>query len=199
MISLFFSPGFSYLAFSTTAAFMQHLILCFWNRFEVPALLRFMQSRSQVQQQQLGVHITSSILTSTFHIARVNMRNPISVNNELGSWPLSMRPGPGQTRSDAVDSTETTGIRETMETESTDMAGSLRIPRSDPRQTEIAPTASLNSLSSLLLWILGGSSSNSLVSFFSIFRDVRDQGQVHTESSQHESGPTAQNSWWRRT
>ena len=28
-------PGFSYLAFSATAAFMQHLILYFWNRFEV--------------------------------------------------------------------------------------------------------------------------------------------------------------------
>ncbi|KAI5672172.1 hypothetical protein M9H77_12536 [Catharanthus roseus] len=27
-------PGFSYLALSTTAAFMQHLILYFWNRFE---------------------------------------------------------------------------------------------------------------------------------------------------------------------
>lgn len=27
--------GFSYLALSTTAAFMQHLILYFWNRFEV--------------------------------------------------------------------------------------------------------------------------------------------------------------------
>lgn len=29
------SPGFSYLALSTAAAFMQHLILYFWNRFEV--------------------------------------------------------------------------------------------------------------------------------------------------------------------
>lgn len=29
------SAGFSYLALSTTAAFMQHLILYFWNRFEV--------------------------------------------------------------------------------------------------------------------------------------------------------------------
>lgn len=30
-----FLSGFSYLALSTTAAFMQHLILYFWNRFEV--------------------------------------------------------------------------------------------------------------------------------------------------------------------
>ena len=29
------STGFSYLALMTTAAFMQHLILYFWNRFEV--------------------------------------------------------------------------------------------------------------------------------------------------------------------
>lgn len=27
--------GFSYLALSTSAAFMQHLVLYFWNRFEV--------------------------------------------------------------------------------------------------------------------------------------------------------------------
>lgn len=32
---LYSLPGFSYLAFSATAAFMQHLILYFWNRFEV--------------------------------------------------------------------------------------------------------------------------------------------------------------------
>jgi hypothetical protein len=35
MMNLFKFPGFSYLALSTTAAFMQHLILYFWNRFEV--------------------------------------------------------------------------------------------------------------------------------------------------------------------
>lgn len=28
-------PGFSYLALGTAAAFMQHLILYFWNHFEV--------------------------------------------------------------------------------------------------------------------------------------------------------------------
>lgn len=33
--------GFSYLALSTAAAFMQHLILYFWNRFEVTPLCRF--------------------------------------------------------------------------------------------------------------------------------------------------------------
>jgi hypothetical protein len=32
-------PGFSYLAFSAMATFMQHLILYFWNRFEVSLLV----------------------------------------------------------------------------------------------------------------------------------------------------------------
>lgn len=33
------SPGFSYLALFTTAAFMQHLILYFWNHYEVIAFI----------------------------------------------------------------------------------------------------------------------------------------------------------------
>lgn len=37
---------------------------------------------------------------------------------------------------------------------------------------------SMNSFSSLLLWILGGASSEGLNSFLSIFRDLRDHGQV---------------------
>lgn len=62
--------GFSYLAFSTTAAFMQHLVLYFWNHFEVPALQRFLRSR--VFFQQPGFQITSSaIITSTLHVARL--------------------------------------------------------------------------------------------------------------------------------
>lgn len=39
-------PGFSYLALSATAAFMQHLILYFWNRFEVTNV------QSQISNQQ---------------------------------------------------------------------------------------------------------------------------------------------------
>lgn len=63
--------GFSYLAFSTTAAFMQHLVLYFWNHFEVPALQRFLRAR-MVFQQQSGVQITSSaIITSTLHVTRL--------------------------------------------------------------------------------------------------------------------------------
>lgn len=61
--------GFSYLAFSTTAAFMQHLVLYFWNHFEVPALQRFLRAR---MFQQPGFQITSSaIITSTLHVARL--------------------------------------------------------------------------------------------------------------------------------
>ncbi|KAK9065127.1 hypothetical protein SSX86_016510 [Deinandra increscens subsp. villosa] len=71
-----YSHGFSYLALSTTAAFMQHLILYFWNRFEVPALQRFMQNRRSQFQQQPDFHITSTFLASTLHITRLNpLRN----------------------------------------------------------------------------------------------------------------------------
>lgn len=70
-----YAYGFSYLAFAATAAFMQHLILYFWNRFEVPALQRFLQQRVQFHPQP-GVQITSStILTSTFHVTRLNARS----------------------------------------------------------------------------------------------------------------------------
>ncbi|XP_057430397.1 membralin-like protein At1g60995 isoform X2 [Lotus japonicus] len=68
-----YAYGFSYLALFTTAAFMLHLILYFWDRFEVPALQRFMQNR---RSQHPDFHITSStILASTLHITRLNTRN----------------------------------------------------------------------------------------------------------------------------
>eukprot|EP00249_Psilotum_nudum_P019341 c27203_g1_i1 orf=326-2707(-) len=65
--------GFSFLAFSATAAFMQHLVLYFWNHFEVPALQRFLRTRTVLQpQQQSGLQITSSaVITSTFHVTRL--------------------------------------------------------------------------------------------------------------------------------
>ncbi|KAF5763199.1 putative membralin [Helianthus annuus] len=82
-----YTHGFSYLALSTTAAFMLHLILYFWNRFEVPALQRFMQNRRSQFQQQPDFHITSStILASTLHITRLNpLRNVI--NNATNPGP----------------------------------------------------------------------------------------------------------------
>jgi prepilin signal peptidase PulO-like enzyme (type II secretory pathway) len=64
-----YTYGFSYLALLTTAAFMQHLILYFWNHFEIPALQTFLRERALLQHQQL--HITSSaILTSTVHMTQ---------------------------------------------------------------------------------------------------------------------------------
>ncbi|CAM6105163.1 unnamed protein product [Calypogeia fissa] len=55
-----YTYGFSYLAFSATGAFMQHLVLYFWNQFEVPALQSFLRRRALFQQQ--GLHISSAIL-----------------------------------------------------------------------------------------------------------------------------------------
>ncbi|XP_010942375.1 membralin-like protein At1g60995 [Elaeis guineensis] len=170
--------GFSYLAFSATAAFMQHLILYFWNRFEVPALQRFMRNRGQMQQQA-GVQITSStIYTSTVHIARVNVRNSGVISNEVGDGP---RLHLGPDRPGSAESTETReqSVRDSPDSGSND----LHFPALGPRQTGTAPGSSLlNPFSSLLLWILGGASSDGIVSFFSMFRDVRDQGQVFPEN-----------------
>ncbi|KAI7743551.1 hypothetical protein M8C21_000750 [Ambrosia artemisiifolia] len=82
-----YTHGFSYLALSTTSAFMLHLILYFWNHFEVPALQRFMQNRRSQFQQQPDFHITSStILASTLHITRLNpLRN--AINNATNPGP----------------------------------------------------------------------------------------------------------------
>ncbi|XP_062077303.1 membralin-like protein At1g60995 isoform X2 [Humulus lupulus] len=83
-----YAYGFSYLALSTTAAFMHHLILYFWNRFEVPALQRFMQNRRSQLQQHPDFQITSStILASTLHITRLNTRNPGTANTDMATGP----------------------------------------------------------------------------------------------------------------
>ncbi|XP_008782691.1 membralin-like protein At1g60995 [Phoenix dactylifera] len=178
-----YAYGFSYLAFSATAAFMQHLILYFWNRFEVPALQRFMRNRAQMQQQA-GVQITSStIYTSTVHIARVNVRNGGGVSNELGDGPRRLHLGPDHPGSGESTQTREQSVRDTPETVNND----LHIPALSPRQTGTAPGSSLlNPFGSLLLWILGGASSDGIVSFFSTFRDVRDQGQAFAENPQNE-------------
>lgn len=134
-------------------------------------------------QQQAGVQITSStIYTSTVHIARVNVRNSV-VNNELGEEPRL------HTVPDHLGSAEST---ETQERAVMDNPGSvsnaLRFQAFSPRQTGTAPGSSLfNPFGSLLPWILGGASSDGIVSFFSLFRDVPDQGQVFAENSQHEN------------
>ncbi|MQL97298.1 hypothetical protein Taro_029986 [Colocasia esculenta] len=158
--------GFSYLAFLTTAAFMQHLIIYFWRHYEIfslfvsqsfqwPALDRLMRRGSL--QLQTGVQITSStIVTSTLHIARVNVRNP-----------------------------ETTGFP--TPTDSPNSTGSpLQFPESDMRRTETAASSGFfNPFGSFLLSILGGAPSEGLVSFFSIFRDLRDSNQVYTDAPRH--------------
>ncbi|KAF3435191.1 hypothetical protein FNV43_RR22278 [Rhamnella rubrinervis] len=157
-----YSYGFSYLALSTTASFMTHLILYFWNRFEVPALQRFMQNRRSQLQQHPDFQITSStILASTLHITRLNTRNPGLVNSDLTSG-AGLRPVVGN---------------------------SMQMPgQADLRQADNGPNpGTMNSFSSLLLWILGGASSEGLNSFLSMFRDVRDQGQVYADPTRSEN------------
>ncbi|EXB87382.1 hypothetical protein L484_016729 [Morus notabilis] len=173
--------GFSYLALSTTAAFMHHLILYFWNRFEVPALQRFMQNRRSQLQQHPDFQITSStILASTLHITRLNTRNPGLVNSDLATGP-GLRPVSDQ----AVPANGAEDPRFQGQTEN---AGPDRID-GDLRQTDNDPNpGTLSSFSSLLLWILGGASSEGLNSLLSIFRDVRDQGQVYAESPAADNG-----------
>ncbi|KAF4352272.1 hypothetical protein G4B88_029228 [Cannabis sativa] len=178
--SLVFVPimiGFSYLALSTTAAFMHHLILYFWNRFEVPALQRFMQNRRSQLQQHPDFQITSStILASTLHITRLNTRNPGPANTDTATGP-GLRAAPDQAAPANGAEPQFQGRTEN-DNPLHQMPG-----QGDPRQADNGDhSGTMSSFSSLLLWILGGASSESLNSFLSIFRDVRDQGQVYAES-----------------
>lgn len=90
-----YTHGFSYLALSTTAAFMQHLILYFWNRFEVPALQRFMQNRPS-QFQQPPDHITESTLLAAILRITTRLNNP-SRNVTSGPGIRGGQPSPIQT------------------------------------------------------------------------------------------------------
>ncbi|XP_031379263.1 membralin-like protein At1g60995 isoform X2 [Punica granatum] len=167
-----YAYGFSYLALSTTAAFMQHLILYFWNRFEVPALQRFMQNRRTHLQQHPDFHITSStFLASTFQITRLNTRNPGPGNPDL-------RPGTNQAPPQGGPQ-DGFGIRAQADGDNPD-----RVQQAEAG----ANPGAMNSFSSLLLWILGGASTEGLNSIFSMFRDVRDQGQVFPEPPRQEMG-----------
>ncbi|KAI3839869.1 hypothetical protein MKW98_010174 [Papaver atlanticum] len=183
-----YTYGFSYLAFATTAVFMQHLILYFWNRFEVPALQRFIQNRRTHFQQQPNIHITSStILASTLHIARLNMRNPVPVPlhvNNQHSTEHAQRPDstavPAPVTVPAGIPPNDTGAGALNERPNNSQLQSQERP---PPTTGAANTSLLNPISSLLLGILGGASSESLSSFRSLFRDVRDnQGQIYPDS-----------------
>ncbi|CAN6291927.1 unnamed protein product [Urochloa humidicola] len=141
-----YTYGFSYLAFSATAAFMQHLILYFWNRFEVPALQRFIRSRAHIHQQ------TDALL----------VQDESTRNQQEG---------------------QQNGIAEPAAN------GTLQYQEQNPQQPGNTPagSGSLNPFGSLLLWLLGGGASDGIVSFFSMFRDVRDHGQDYTEPPRNEN------------
>ncbi|XP_038682609.1 membralin-like protein At1g60995 [Tripterygium wilfordii] len=148
--------GFSYLALSTTAAFMQHLILYFWNRFEVPTLQRFMQNQRSQLQQHPDFHITSStILASTLHITRLNTRNPGQANTDLASLP-ALRPD----QATPANGAEAPEVPQRLENENRE-GNPEQIPgQPDLQQAETVPSpGTMNSFSSLFLWILGGASS----------------------------------------
>ncbi|KAF3775617.1 Membralin [Nymphaea thermarum] len=188
-----YAYGFSYLAFATTAAFMQHLVLYFWNRFEVPALQRFMRHRMQLQQQG-GVHITSStILTSTLHIARLNTRNPSPPTDHATQHA-------GDVHTVTATGAEVAHPADGSSAENQGAGGPLLQPLGSGNQVEtVQNTNSLNSFASLLLWALGGGSSDGLVSFLSMFRDMREQGQAYAQTPRgEENNQPPQTSWWRR-
>lgn len=103
--------------------------------------------------------------------------------DELGAGPeLATRPSQPE-----PDGTAEGDARAQEQTASSDTAtrSPLHFTGLNPQQTETAapPAGPLNPLSSFLLRILGGASSDSIVSFFSMFRDVRDQGQHYTQPS----------------
>lgn len=176
-----YTYGFSYLALSTTAAFMQHLILYFWNRFEVPALQRFMQNRRSHFQQHPDFHITSStILASTLHITRLN--------NNRNPGPLNTNPTPGLGPGTGPRTMQTNEAAEISNLQEQQQQQQRRPTENENPNPNSSPAAPINSsFSSLLLWILGGASSESLNSFLSIFRDPRDQGPVFPESPRQEN------------
>ncbi|EYU31215.1 hypothetical protein ABFS82_08G244300 [Erythranthe guttata] len=197
-----YTYGFSYLALSTSAAFMQHLVLYFWNRFEVPALQRFMQNRRF--QQHPDFHITSStILASTLRITRLNTRNTGgggAVNAaDMAAFGPVLRAGVdngGIPRNGATATGEQPNniINENNHPDRLGNPLDIGGGQPQPEGGGAANPGAVSSFSSLLLWILGGASSESLNSFLSIFRDFRDHGQVYAEPPQQENHAPPQNS-----
>lgn len=145
-----------------------------------------MQNRRSHFQQQPDFHITSqTFLASTLHITRLNMRNPSPVTAEL-----SPGGGPRAEIEAAVardGGTEFSGGEEVAGNGNPDRLGNpLQIggqPDIRPSENGGANPGAMNPFSSLLLWILGGASSESLNSFLSIFRDVREHGQVYAAAA----------------
>ncbi|KAH0459229.1 hypothetical protein IEQ34_012043 [Dendrobium chrysotoxum] len=159
------------------------LFISLW--FEVPALQRFMRTRGQLQHQA-GVQITSStIYTSTLHIARVNVRNA-----SIGS--INGIQTPGQV-SNENNTTGTTPDQPAAVNVPNSTNNQLRYPALNAQQTGASPGSSfLNPFGSFLLWILGGGASDGIVSFFSMFRDMRDQDHAQ-DFTQPENEPARQN------
>ncbi|CAA0833971.1 Unknown protein [Striga hermonthica] len=204
-----YTYGFSYLALSTSAAFMQHLVLYFWNRFEVPALQRFMQNRRS-NQQHPDFHITSStILASTLRITRLNTRNntaymapgplprPAADNGNTARNVATGFPGP-QPQANHDDDDNNNNNNSNTNNNNPDRIGNPLGIGGQPilRQPENGGgvPGAMSSFSSLLLWILGGASSESLNSFLSIFRDFRYHGQVYAAAGHpQQENHTAQN------
>ena len=151
-----------------------------------------MQNRRSQLQQHPDFHITSStILASTLHITRLNTRNPGLVNTDPTSVP-GLRPGSDQPVP-ANGAGEAAGPRGNSGNDNMSQSGNpVQIPgQSELQQAEAGPNpGTMSSFSSLLLWILGGASSEGLNSFLSMFRDVREQGQVYTDTPRHESRAT---------
>ena len=143
-----------------------------------------MQNRRSQLQQHPDFQITSStILASTLHITRLNTRNPVPLNTDLATGP-----GLRAVSSDQAvpaNGAEVPRFQGRIENHNPDRIDNpLQMPGQDAlRQADNSPNpGTMSSFSSLLLWILGGASSEGLNSFLSIFRDVRDQGQVYAES-----------------
>ncbi|EFJ29169.1 hypothetical protein SELMODRAFT_440969 [Selaginella moellendorffii] len=184
--------GFSYLAFSATAGFMQHLVLFFWNRFEIPALQVYLRRRELLQQQ--GLHVTSSaILTSAVQVTRLNPVNPprsaeqrVEGNNgsrtSLGFMTGTFEVGglqssnssrtsnaaqiPSDRMTDSLDST--VGVPDAS-VENTQAEG----PPTPAANAPIIQAAPITAFGSVFPWTLG-SPSTALVSFLPIFRDFRE-------------------------
>ena len=144
-----------------------------------------MQNRWSQLQQHPDFHITSStILASTFHITRLNTRNQGLTNTDMTSGAGSRSGFNSSTPQNEAEATEPQGQ---LDNNPDRIANPVQIPGQPEAESDPNP-GNMNSFSSLLLWILGGASSEGLNSFFSIFRDVRDQGQVFAEPPRQENG-----------
>ncbi|XP_020092325.1 uncharacterized protein LOC109712925 isoform X4 [Ananas comosus] len=141
----------------------------------VPALQRFIRSRAHPQQQP-GVQIESStIYASTFHIARVNATETGEENSDLGTAE-DLHTVSNHSMTNLSGQAENRG-----RSHEEDEEGSP-LPFPDPANPQQAENAAPGGGHSLLLWLLGGGSSEGIVSLFSMFRDVRDQGQDFADS-----------------